>query len=135
MVQRCLQLSLRLSTKLRSKSPDHPLVGFCKSATRSVKCRRRTNYGPSEVVQTEDSPLERGQSSANPGTSRLSQRSANVTSRKRYPVGDGVNDDDAVWRLYSDMVQHVVCAWCRDKGAYDLDPLWLLTKLRSHRDW
>lgn len=48
--------------------------------------------------------------------------------------GDGGGDDSA-WRRYSDVVQEVVSLWCRDVDAFDLDPLWLLPKLRTHKAW
>lgn len=50
--------------------------------------------------------------------------------------GDGGGDGDGVvWRRYSDVVQEVVSLWCRDVEAVDLDPLWLLPKLRTHKTW
>lgn len=49
--------------------------------------------------------------------------------------GDEGGGDGSVWRRYSDVVQEVVSTWCRDVDAFDLDPLWLLPKLRTHKAW
>lgn len=48
--------------------------------------------------------------------------------------GDG-DGDGLVWRRYSDVVHEVVSLWCQDVNAFDLDPLWLLPKLRAHKSW
>lgn len=47
----------------------------------------------------------------------------------------GGTRDDAVWRRYSDVVQELVSLWCQDVDTFDLDPLWLLPKLRTHKNW
>ncbi len=49
--------------------------------------------------------------------------------------GGGGGDDDLVWRRYAEVVHSVVSTWCRDVDAFDLDPLWLLPKLRAHKNW
>lgn len=52
--------------------------------------------------------------------------------------GDGGTEGDGdvlVWRRYSDVVHEVVSLWCRDVDAFDLDPLWLLPTLRTHKSW
>lgn len=47
----------------------------------------------------------------------------------------GGTDDGSAWMRYAAVVQEVVSLWCRDAAAFDLDPLWLLPKLRSHKNW
>lgn len=49
--------------------------------------------------------------------------------------GGGGDGDGLVWRRYSEVVREVVSVWCRDVDAFDLDPLWLLPKLRTHKSW
>lgn len=74
---------------------------------------------------------------ASPRNSRESQRDENTPLRTKPHIREGVEVggrafEDAVWWRYSEMVQDVVCTWCRDQETYHLDPLWLLAKLR---DW
>lgn len=141
MVQRCLQLSLRLSTKLRSLPPDQPLHAFCKAATRNNSCRRHTSPDADVDVngRAEAFPVERGGAVFSPGDNRgwrTTERGA-VTPVCRSVAGewDGGKSDYVARRRYTDIVQEVVSAWCRDPGSFALDPLWLLPKLRVHRNW
>lgn len=72
-----------------------------------------------------------------PSNSRELQRDENAILRANPPTREGIEAggravEDTVWGRYSEMVQDVVCSWCRDQEAYHLDPLWLLGKLR---DW
>ncbi|CAM9469136.1 unnamed protein product [Ectocarpus sp. 13 AM-2016] len=140
-IQRCLQLSLRLSTKLRSMPSDHPLHNFCKAATRNFKRRR---------------PATRETGVTHPGAFSTDVRGEFHNSRRwragggsgggsgmRTPTGDlwlGVEDSDetddgSAWRRYSDVVEEVVSQWCKHGDAFGLDPLWLLPKLRAHKNW
>lgn len=121
MVQRCVQLSLRLSARLASLPPDHTLHAVCKAATRNLSCRRGT---ASDISRSTLSPDSRGGGIGSRATGGgLSKGSG------------GVFDDDPACRRYDEVVQEVVTSWCRDPGTYDLDPLWLLPKLRSYRKW
>lgn len=80
------------------------------------------------VGRAEAFPLERGGAAFSPVGSQGWQAAAGGG-------GGGGKDNYAVWRRYADIVQEVVSAWCRDPATFDLDPLWLLPKLRVHRNW
>eukprot|EP00903_Cladosiphon_okamuranus_P019892 g18284.t1 len=173
-IQRCLQLSLRLSTKLRSLPPDHSLQAFCKAATRKFKpARHSADPAPSidtrgrgssglgfgvrgrhpEAFSTDvGSPFSSPNPNRNPRDGRwrrpagggvdgfmpMRMRDLRVSVEDIGGATDGDGDgdgDDAVWRRYSEVVHEVVSVWCRDVHEVDLDPLWLLPKLRTHKAW
>lgn len=145
-IRRCLQLSLRLSTKLRSLPPDHALQGFCKAATRTYSKYYRYTTGSepsgSGSGNLEAFPLDAGSQFSSPEDDRRwpssGGRSGGSKRRKdlRLAVDDGGGTGDgSVWQRYSSVVQEVVSLWCQDVNAFDLDPLWLLPKLRTHTNW
>lgn len=142
MVQRCLQLSLRLSARLRSLPASHPLQSFCKEATRTIACRRRADPGTSGAVgpAVDKSPTGKGGSLLSPADGRGWRGSGGgAATPLRLVVGaeekGGGSGDGSAWRRYSDVVEEVVSLWCRDPETFDLDPLWLLPKLRAHKNW
>ena len=167
-VQRCVQLSLRLSTKLRSLPPDHSLQGFCRAATRNFRSSSSSqrvagqetggggggNNSGNDRHHYEAFSTEAGSPFSSPEDNRKWRRAggsgsgggngggfARVTRDLRLSVdvgggiGGGGTGDDSAWRRYAEVVQEVVSAWCRDADAFDLDPLWLLPKLRAHKNW
>lgn len=146
MIQRCLQLSLRLSTKLRSLPFDHPLHSFCKAATRNFKHRRRaddpatreTGGRHSEAAFSTDGrgQFHNGRRWRAGGGSGGGSGTRTPTEDLRLGVEEsGETGDGSAWRRYSDVVEEVVSQWCQDGDAFDLDPLWLLPKLRAHKNW
>ncbi|CAB1101944.1 unnamed protein product [Ectocarpus sp. CCAP 1310/34] len=145
-IQRCLQLSLRLSTKLRSLPSDHPLHNFCKVATRNLKRRQRADDPATREAGVRHP--EGGFSTDGRGQFHNSRRwraggGSGGGSGMRTPTGDlrlgvedsGETDDGSAWRRYSDVVEEVVSQWCKHGDAFGLDPLWLLPKLRAHKNW
>jgi len=156
-IQRCLQLSLRLSTKLRALPPEHSLQAFCRAATRNFKPSQRRDgrvvdqegRGSSEVRHHPEAfSTEVGSPYSSPGGGRKWRRGGGdgggftptpIDLRPAVDAGGGGGGagagDDLVWRRYAEVVQEVVSTWCRDVDAFDLDPLWLLPKLRAHKNW
>ncbi|CAM9702470.1 unnamed protein product, partial [Ectocarpus fasciculatus] len=147
-IQRCLQLSLRLSTKLRSLPSDHPLHSFCKAATRNFKRRRRADDDDPATRENGGRHPEGAFSTDGRGQFHNNRRwraggGSGGGSGTRTPTADlrlGVEDsgetgDGSAWRRYSDVVEQVVSQWCQDGDAFSLDPLWLLPKLRAHKNW
>lgn len=149
-MQRCLQLSLRLSTKLRSLPLDHPVQGFCKAAARNFNGRRHSadlETAPIDgrgVTNAEAFPYEGGSQFSSPFDGQRRRRPGSVDGMGGFAgVRDlrlggedsGGSDDVPTWRRYADVVQQVVSLWCQDADSFDLDPFWLLSKLRTHKSW
>lgn len=141
MIQRCLQLSLRLSSRLRALPSTHTLHHFCKAATRNFECRRRAGSEThARCGHTEAFATDRGRSFVSPGNIRGRQGAAvgnALTPIRLNAEGEegGGTDDGSAWMRYADIVEELVSLWCRDASALDLDPVWLLPKLRSHKNW
>lgn len=139
MVQRCLKLSLRIGTKLGSLPSGHPLHAFCLTATRnfgSDTCSMgRDNNDVASPLMVDSRPGWHNRNLEN----RLAQ-SWQAIHREEAGFGagearsGGIGDGSAC-RRYSDIVEEVALMWCLDPNAVSLDPLWLLQKLRVHKNW
>lgn len=130
MVQRCLQLSLRIASKLRSLPSSHPLHAFCLAATRNF-CGNgsSTETDSSDVSNPRVVDSRPGWHNRNIEINRVAESWQAVTR------GDGDLGGGEACRRYSNIVQEVVMMWFRDPDAVDLDPLWLLLKLRTYKNW
>lgn len=149
MVQRCLQLSLRIGTKLRALPGNHPLQAFCRAATRNVHCgnqhqhtrlsRDAQGQHADEVVALPEARGRQFPSSVVDGrglhAGSLSDRRESKSLSRRGSGNAGEDDDFSACRRYSEIVAEVVSLWCRDPDTFDLDPMWLLQKLKAHRNW
>ncbi|CAM9352115.1 unnamed protein product [Scytosiphon promiscuus] len=155
-VQRCIQLSLRLSSKLRSLPLDHPLQDFCMAVARNFSGGQPT-VDPATaggdgrgVGNIEAFPFEARNHFSSPADGQRRQGAGSVSRigglagmrdtrdmRDMRLGGDesGHSYDYLAWRRYGDVVKEVVSLWCQDADAFDLDPLWLLSKLRTHKSW
>lgn len=136
MVQRCLQLSLRIGTRLRSLPPQHPLHSHCLAATRNFgRETAHTNVHEESSNYVSGSPVvdSRPDWHTNNIRNRLPESFSALGGRYREPRSS--TSDHTAWRRYSDVVEEIALLWCRDPDAVDLDPLWLLQKLRVHRQW
>ncbi|CAM9878353.1 unnamed protein product [Choristocarpus tenellus] len=124
-VHRCLQLSLRLATRLKYLSVEHSHVLLCAQAMRGV-CE--------EVVSEEGGGWGQCRScggEAGAMVMDLGGQGQGGLNRRHF---SGLRQL-SMWERYLCVVDGVVAAWAVDMEAYCLDPLWLLPKLRTHRHW
>lgn len=140
MVQRCLQLSLRIGSKLRSLPSSHPLHVFCLAATRNFggdSCSTGRDNNVASPLMMDSRPGWNNRTFGN----RLAQSwqsihreegGAGAWEARNGGIGDG---SGSACRRYSDIVEEVALMWCQDPNGVSLDPLWLLQKLRVHKNW
>lgn len=113
----------------------------CMAATRNISIR----FSPSDYSgkSTGEAPVEasfagRGSPLVNTAGSRGRQSVGSGMHPMRVGFGaeeNGATAADLAWLRYSHVVKEVVSTWCRDPGTFDLDPLWLLPKLRAYQNW
>ncbi|CAN0232368.1 unnamed protein product, partial [Discosporangium mesarthrocarpum] len=147
-VHRCLQLSLRLATKLRPLPLGHTLVDFCAQAMRGIRVQKSR-----EQIEAELGRCQEGGAGSQPIATDVG-RVVNMLGRKGKGQGDAEHGTSSeggmgnggksfqvmertrpMWRQYLGVVESAVDVWARDMEAYCLDPLWLLPKLKAHKHW